>query len=165
MMRKALGTVVLATLLAGCAGLTSDTDQADPVLAAADLGDIGCTALVMEGKPSDVAQARQALAAARAVLAADSPTVALLAAALAVADTDPRWQALGRVVVRRIQLRLGTADPLPKDSVAFQMAAAFVEACGVALGEGTLALAPPNCALEYNTAGTTIASYCHVVDG
>jgi hypothetical protein len=133
-MGRTLATLTLAALLTGCAGMQSGTPDENAVAALADAGDLGCTVLAIEGDPRDVAQAREAVTTARAVLATPTPTLLDLAAALAAAETDPRWAAISRSVVRRIKVRIGDTDPLPRDGVGFAMATAFVEACGQALG-------------------------------
>lgn len=131
--------VVLALALSGCATLSAPapTDPADPaaqaVLAAADLGAIGCAILAGELDPAQLAQAQAASVAALAVLRDPVPTISDLSAALSAANLDPRYTALTAVVVQRIKVRLGGADLLPVDSTGWAMGVAFVENCQGAL--------------------------------
>ncbi len=127
----------LAIGVAACTttGGTPPTDAEQAVLTAGDLGAIGCAAILTEGTPKQVATTRLAVGAAKAILASETPTLLALQAAFAAADLDPRWRALSRVVLQRIQQRLGSTDPIPRDSPAFGVAQAFVGACGDVLGQ------------------------------
>lgn len=133
MMRKVM-LLVLAGLL-GCSTMGPiATDEEQLVMSAGDLGAVGCAGLVAAGKPSDVAQARRATALAESILASETPTMTALTAALAASDLPPQYRAVASIVVTRVSARLGTADPIPKDHVAFKMAEAFVDSCGAILG-------------------------------
>jgi hypothetical protein len=129
----ALATLTLAALLTGCATMQSGTPDDNAVLAAGDVGALGCAAFAIEGKPAEVAQARQAVAAAKAVLASATPTLTTFELAVGLAG-DPRWQPIARAIVERVRVRTGGADPIPRDSTAFRVAEAFVAACGPVLG-------------------------------
>jgi hypothetical protein len=130
---KMMMAVAVTVGLAGCAGTTGSTPD-NAVLSAGDVGAIGCAAFAVQGKPADVALARVGVTAAEAVLQADDPTVAALETALAHATLDPKWQAVARVLVSRVEARLHGQVNIPKDGTAYLVADAFVTACGSALG-------------------------------
>jgi hypothetical protein len=130
-MMRMLGLMMVAALVAGCPMRAGTPD--DPAVLAAGDAAIMCAVFAVDGDADDVATARRALAAAQTVLTADLPTLTQLAAALAVAD-NPKWQPVATHIVERVRVRLGGADPIPRDATAFRVAEAFVTACRTALG-------------------------------
>lgn len=146
MSRFATLTLAAALLaLSGCATLSAPapTDPNDPnqlaVLSAGDLGAVGCAILAGELSPTELAQAQGATIAALTVLADPVPSVSDLAAAFALAGLEPRYAALTGVVVQRVKVRLGGADLIPTDSVAWAMAASFVSSCASSLAAAPVA--------------------------
>lgn len=120
--------------LVGCAATGTGT-TVDPVMSAADLGDVGCTGLLVQLKPAQLADAKAALGKMNAVLASDNPTLAALSQIMTATNLDPRYVAIGRSILRRVAAHIGgSTDVIPKDSVGFQAAQAFADACGVAFG-------------------------------
>lgn len=133
MLRLALA-LTLALGLAGCGTLTATPGSPDQtVLAAGDIGAVGCAAFAIQGKPADVAMARTAVAQIKGVLASNNPTVGVISAVCIQAPD--KYAALCSVVLQRIAIRLGNGvDFIPKDSVAFEALTAFVSTCSAALG-------------------------------
>lgn len=135
-MKRMLGVIMVAALLAGCSTLTqppaADDAQAQAAIASAgDAGAIGCLVLAVQ-RPGDVGKARLAVDAAQTVLADPVPSFNALTVALDL-GLPTEQAALAAIVLQRIKLRLGEADVLPSESVAWRMAEAFVSSCGEAL--------------------------------
>ena len=143
-MMMRLGVVMLAAVIAsGCAGMNTGggtTPDENAITSAGDLGAVACLALVVEAKPKVVRQVRDAVTKAAGVLNSPEPiTTVVLERALD--ELDPRWQNVVRTLMSRIRARVGTIGDgldsvIPRDSVPFQMAAAFVTECGAVLGAG-----------------------------
>jgi len=132
MMRRMLMLVVVGVL--GCSTMGPiATDQEQAVLAAGDLG-AACAGIGMAVEPGELAQARQAVAAVRAILTGDAIDTALLEAALTQANLPPQYRAVARRLVARLRLRLGTAVSFDKDSAEYRMVEAFLTECSDALG-------------------------------
>lgn len=139
---KLLGLLMVLVMLAlaGCSTLSAPrpTDPADPnqvaVDSAGDVGALGCAMIAIEGKPDDVMKAQLAAAAAQSVLSDPAPSFAKLQAALEQ-GMPPKYAGVAAVVLQRLKVRLGSADLIPADTVAWAMAESFISSCKSALGE------------------------------
>lgn len=131
---------LVALTMSGCAtfGAPKPTDPTDPnqvaIDSAGDVGALGCALIVIEGAPDDVTHAQLAAAAAQTVLSDPAPSFTALRAALEK-GMPPKYAGIAAVVLQRLKVRLGDADLIPADTVAWAMAESFVSACRSALGE------------------------------
>lgn len=129
----ALALVLVVAMAAGCGKFTSTPGTGiDPIeLYAGDAG-LACALIGLQA-PDQVANAKIASAAARAILVSDAPSLSAIEAAVAAAGVPPQYRAITVVVIARVKVRLAGADVLPKDSVGFRAVQAFVESCDAAL--------------------------------
>ncbi|MDX2166836.1 MAG: hypothetical protein SF182_07220 [Deltaproteobacteria bacterium] len=138
MKRTLLTLCALAALLAvaGCSTFNPNAPASDPnvlaVQSAGDLGALSCAVLVTQLDAEDVAKAKVATAAAQAVLTQPEPSLSALSAALTAADLPPNYVMIGSLVVQRVRVRLGQAELIPVDSVGFNVATSFLDACAAA---------------------------------
>lgn len=137
-----VAAVAVALLLTGCTAITGprpgpDAPLNDPaVVAIQSAGDLGalCVLITTEGSPEDVEKALVAVAAAQAVLMAPAPSFADLSAALEL-GMPGRYAVVSSLILSRLKARLGQAEVIPDDTVAWAMAEEFVTTCGQALGQ------------------------------
>ncbi len=136
---RIIGVAMLAALaLSGCASMSSpkpdpDTPPNDPrqvqIQTMQVLGALSCAALSGELKPDELAKAKHANDAVRAILLEPNPS--LLALTLAISDTGlpPRYALLSSIAIQQLKVILGNSDVLPTDTTAWAMAVAYFDAC------------------------------------
>lgn len=131
--RRMLGALLVVALIAGCGAFKpSPSSGIDPLeLYAGDAG-LACAVIGIQA-PKQLANAKIASAAARAILVSDTPSISAIEAAVAAAGVPVKYQAITVAVLARIKVRLDGADVLPKDGVGFKAVRAFIESCDAAL--------------------------------
>jgi len=125
--------LVLAIAIAGCGAFKpAPSTGIDPIeLYAGDAG-LACAVIGIQA-PKQLANAKIASAAARAILVSETPSISAIEAAVAAAGVPAKYQAITGAVLARIKVRLDGADVLPKDSVGFKAVRAFIESCDASL--------------------------------
>ena len=126
--------LALAFSLAACAPKAGQPPVDNEQLAidlAGDLGAIGCAGAAVKVKPADLAKMKDVLKKAADVMADPDPTMAGLQ--LALDEVPEEWQPVAKAATIRIKARLNGALDIPKDSVAFLVAEAFVTNCRAVL--------------------------------
>lgn len=133
-----LGAALVALALSGCGAATSPkpppgTPPDDPrqvqIQTFSVLGALSCAAIAGELKPDELAKAKVANGAARAVLSEPEPSLLALTLALSQSGLPPRYVLLSSIAIQQLKVILGNSDVLPTDSTAWAMAVAYFDAC------------------------------------